>query len=225
MDFKFEAVNYYIAGREQLEGHAVLRIEYYPTRMFSDDESDRDRGRDEKRREPANAPSAKERKQEEAITRKMNKTALVTLWVDPAEYQIVKYTFDNIWMDFLPGAWLVRVDDIHASMTMGQPFAGIWLPREMDVHAGISLATGPFEATYARQFANYKLADVKSVIRVPKLALSVPDVPGAVGAPGAFAVTADGRRRPGCPRVPRCDEVRREPFGSGAAMRPCSTRT
>ena len=98
----------------------------------------------------------------------MNKTALVTLWVDPAEHQIVKYTFDNVWMDFLPGAWLVRVDDIHASMTMGQPFPGVWLPREMNVHAGVSLAPGPFEASYARQFANYKLAEVKSIIRVPK---------------------------------------------------------
>ena len=54
-------------------------------------------------------------------------------------------------MDFLPGAWLVRVDDIHASMTMGQPFPGIWLPRDMNVHAGVSLAAGPFEASYARQ--------------------------------------------------------------------------
>ncbi len=36
MDFKFEAGNYYLAGRETLEGHDVLRIEYYPTRMFDD---------------------------------------------------------------------------------------------------------------------------------------------------------------------------------------------
>ena len=36
----------------------------------------------------------------------MNKTALITLWVDPAEHQIVKYTFDNVWLDFLPpGGW------------------------------------------------------------------------------------------------------------------------
>ena len=65
----------------------------------------------------------------------MNKTALITLWVDPAEHQIVKYTFDNVWLDFLPGAWLVRVDDLRASMTMGQPFAGIWLPRTINIHA------------------------------------------------------------------------------------------
>ena len=36
MDFKFEPGNYYLAGREQLEGQQVLRIEYYPTRMFDD---------------------------------------------------------------------------------------------------------------------------------------------------------------------------------------------
>ena len=46
-----------------------------------------------------------------------------------AEHQIVKYTFDNVWMDFLPVAWLVRVDDIRASMTMGQPFPDVWLPN------------------------------------------------------------------------------------------------
>jgi hypothetical protein len=177
MDFKFEAGNYYLAGREQIEGHDVLRIEYYPTRMFNDD-PDEKRDADKKPRQPAKEPSARERKREQDIDRKMNKTALVTLWVDPAEHQIVKYTFDNVWMDFLPGAWLVRVDDIHASMTMGQPIAGVWLPREMNVHAGFSLATGPFEATYAREFANYKLADVKSIIRIPKAARNVPEVRG-----------------------------------------------
>ena len=35
MDFKFEPGNYYLAGREQLEGQDVLRIEYYPTRLFA----------------------------------------------------------------------------------------------------------------------------------------------------------------------------------------------
>jgi Omp85 superfamily domain/Surface antigen variable number repeat len=189
MDFKFEAGNYYLAGREELEGHKVLRIEYYPTRMFDDhpDEDKNDSKPEEKkqddkkpRRQPKE-PSDKEKKLEEDINRKMNKTALVTLWVDPAEYQIVKYTFDNVWMDFLPGGWLVRVDDIRASMTMGQPFPGVWLPREMNVHAGVSLAAGPFEASYARRFTNYKLAEVKSIIRIPKEARGgVPLLPSSL---------------------------------------------
>jgi hypothetical protein len=166
MDFRFEPGNYYLAGREPLDGQQVLRIEYYPTRMFNDNDDERnDRGERRREREPR---SDRERQTEQRIERQMNKTALVTLWVDPAAHQIVKYTFDNVWMDFLPGGWFVKVDDVRASMTMGQPFPGVWLPREMDIHAGITLATGPFEAAYARRFANYKQADVKTLIRIPK---------------------------------------------------------
>ena len=36
MDFTFEPGNYCLAGREQLEGQEVLRIEYYPTRLFNE---------------------------------------------------------------------------------------------------------------------------------------------------------------------------------------------
>ena len=160
MDFKFEPGNYYLAGREKLEGKEVLKIEYYPTKMFGDDEDNQRAAKDGKR--------DKEKELEQNIERRMNKTALITLWVDPAEHQIVKYTFDNVWLDFLPGAWLVRVDDMRASMTMGQPFPGIWLPRQMNIHAGVTLANGSFEAGYARAFSEYREADVKSRIRVPK---------------------------------------------------------
>jgi hypothetical protein len=167
MDFKFEPGNYYLAGREKLEGQDVLRIEYYPTNLFNDKD-------DEKTpREIKKKPSRDEQKEqriEQDINRKMNKTALVTLWVDPAEHQIVKYTFDNIWMDFLPAAWLVRVDDLRASMTMGQPFPGVWLPRGMNIHAGLTLAMGSFEAGYDRSFSNYREGEVKTIIKVPKQA-------------------------------------------------------
>jgi hypothetical protein len=165
MDFKFEPGNYYLAGRETLEGHNVLRIEYYPTRLFNDSD-------DEKR--PREMKKDRDNRQEQDIDRKMNKTALVTLWVDPAEHQIVKYTFENVWMDFLPGAWLVRVDDIRASMTMGQPIAGVWLPRSMNIHGGFTLATGSFEASYDRSFTNYREAEVKTIIKVPKMQSEVP---------------------------------------------------
>ena len=169
MEFKFEPGNYYLAGREQLEGHDVLRIEYYPTRMFSDDddrERSGERGRGERKQE---------RDAEVQIERRMNRTALITLWVDPSEHQIVKYRFDNVWMDFLPGAWLVRVDEIHASMTMGQPFPGVWLPREMNVGAEVTLANGSFDGDYSRRFTNYRLAEVTTRITVPK----APEMPDA----------------------------------------------
>ena len=156
MDFKFEAGNYYLAGREQLEGQPVLRIEYYPTNMFKDDDTPDERRKD------------RGQKEEDEISRKMNKTALVTLWVDPGNHQIVKYTFDNVWLDFLPAAWLVRIDSMRASMTMFQPFEGVWLPRGMDISAAVTLATGSFEAGYTRGFSQYRQADVKSKIRIPK---------------------------------------------------------
>jgi len=159
MDFAFEPGNYYFAGRERIEGRGVYRIEYYPTRMFGEREDGRERRppRDERARREA-----------EDIRRRLNRTALITLWVDPAEHQIVKYVFDNVWMDFLPGAWLVRVDEIGASMTMGQPFEGVWLPRELQVHGGVTLANGSYRADYSRTFSDYRLAEVSTRITIPK---------------------------------------------------------
>jgi hypothetical protein len=163
MDFKFEPGNYLLAGREQFEGHDVLRIEYYPTRLFGG----RDRKAPREIRRDVD-PKTGERELEDDIERRMNKTALVTLWVDPANHQIVKYTFENVWLDFLPGAWLVRVDELHASMTMGQPFPVVWLPRDIDIRAAVLLANGAFEANYARAFSEYREAEVTTKIRIPK---------------------------------------------------------
>ena len=198
MDFKFEPGNYYLAGREQLDGQQVLRIEYYPTRMFNDSEDDKDKKdvKEEKARKDRERETKREREMEQRIERQMNKTALVTLWVDPVEHQIVKYTFDNVWMDFLPAGWLVKIDDIRASMTMGQPFPGVWLPREMNIHAGVTMAMGSLEAAYARRFSDYKQADVKSLIRIPKAPAPPPRPPSAEDA---------GEERPSGPFVPERD--------------------
>ena len=62
----------------------------------------------------------------------------------------------------------MKVDDIRASMTMGQPFPGVWLPRELNIHSGITLANGSFEGGYGRKFAEYRLAEVATKMRVPK---------------------------------------------------------
>jgi hypothetical protein len=34
MEFRFDGGQYALAGKEQFEGHDVLRIEYYPTKLF-----------------------------------------------------------------------------------------------------------------------------------------------------------------------------------------------
>ena len=179
MDFKFEPGNYYLAGREQLEGHEVLKVEYYPTKMFGDSDDEKRESRRQEQKDASGKANTKpdpkdekrqrrEKEFENDIERRMNKTALVTLWVDPAEHQIVKYTFDNVWLDFLPAGWLVKVDDIRASMTMGQPFPGVWLPRALNIHSGITLANGSFEGGYERKFEEYRLAEVATKMRIPK---------------------------------------------------------
>jgi hypothetical protein len=165
MDFKFEPGNYYLAGRETLENKPVLRIEYYPTRLFNDDE---EHGNQKKTPTQETKEQKREREQDADIEKKMNKTALVTLWVDPAEHQIVKYTFENVWMDFLPAGWLFKLDEIRASMTMGQPFAGVWLPRRIDAEGRITLANGSYSLTYARIFQNYREANVSIKVKIPK---------------------------------------------------------
>jgi hypothetical protein len=193
MDFKFEPGNYYLAGKETLDGHEVLKIDYLPTKLFDDSKSERikeeravDPANDTGDKKPAKDKDAKEKpkspaqqekerreqekdkKFEDEIQRKLDKTSQVTLWVDPASHQIVKYTFNNVWMDFLPAGWLVKLDDLKAQMQMGQPFPGVWLPHEMTIHAGATIALGSMEIEYHRAFSNYREADVTSKIKIPK---------------------------------------------------------
>ena len=162
MDFRFEPGNYYLAGKETLDGHEVLKIDYLPSRMFGDET----RGGDHHRK--SDTRSDKDKQADAEIEHKMDKTSQITLWVDPATHQIVKYTFDNVWMDFLPIGWLVKIDDLRAQMEMGQPFAGVWLPKNMNIHAGLTAAIGSLEFQYHREFSNYRKADVTSKIRIPK---------------------------------------------------------
>src|SRR5262245_34381644 len=40
LDFKFEPGNYYLAGKETVDGQQVLKIDYLPTKLFDDDNSE-----------------------------------------------------------------------------------------------------------------------------------------------------------------------------------------
>ena len=180
MDFKFEPGNYYLAGKETLDGQQVLKIDYLPAKLFNEDEpetvkEEKDTKEAKDTKEPKEPKEQKPKKQTEKqhqieiqIDDKMNKTSQVTLWVDPNSSQIVKYTFDNVRMDFLPVGWLVKVDDLKAQMQMGQPFPGVWLPKDIWIHAGATVALGSVDAQYRREFSNYRKADVTSKIRIPK---------------------------------------------------------
>lgn len=158
LKFKFEEGKYAFVGRETLDGRDVLRIEHYPAMLFSKEQNSRQhrRNMDIKR---------KEDNYEAALEQMLNKVSIVTLWIEPTSHQIVKYDFDNVHLDFLPGAWLVRLTDARASMTMHQPFPDVWLPRDIDMHFSMMLANGEFDFRYGITYENYKLATATARIK------------------------------------------------------------
>ena len=154
--FRFEEGKYALVGRETLDGREVLRIEYYPTRMFG--------GTDRRRNERGTKDD--EKAYDAQFQRLMNKVALITLWVEPKAHQIVKYTFDNVGFDFLPAQWLVHVDDLKASMTMTQPFPDVWLPDALELSLTGTLAVGQFDMRYSLDYHDYRRPDVTSKVGI-----------------------------------------------------------
>ena len=150
LDFKFEAGQYAIAGREKYLGRDVLKVEYYPTRMFTGG-----RGR----------PNRQLRERNKEIGRQMNKVSLVTLWIDQADRQIVKYEFENVDADFFPGSWLMQLEDLNASMEMSQPFEGVWLPKTVTIGFELAFAVGNVKGQYRSEYHDYRLATVTDRIK------------------------------------------------------------
>ena len=161
--FKFESGRYALVGKETLGGREVLRVEYYPARLFDDDADDKTRA--ERRSEQARRQRNEHDGHSERIERQMNKASLVTLWILREQRQIVRYVFDNVDMGFLPGRSLVKIDDLTASMTMTEPFPGIWLPGQVEARVAIALALGTVEARYDIRYADYKEAGVTVRVR------------------------------------------------------------
>jgi len=164
--FRFDEGRYALVGREKLDGRDVLRVEYYPEKLFRDEESERRRNR---QREQAGQNEPNRKQVDETVNRLMNKGSRVTLWVEPSAHQIIKYTFDNVDMDFFPGQWLVNVTGAHATMTMSQPFPDVWLPHDTRFQVTFMVAVGEVEARYSLDYHDYRQADVSTAIRVPEV--------------------------------------------------------
>jgi hypothetical protein len=150
LKFKFDPGQYALVGREMVEGRSVLRIEYYPTKLFN---------------EGRQRPNRSVRRRDPNVEPKMNKAALITLWIEPTAHQILKYEFRNLPWDFLPGRMIVRVDELTASMEMGQPFPDVWLPRTIRIATDFSTAAGELTGRFATDYSDYRLASVSSRIR------------------------------------------------------------
>ena len=150
LDFKFEQGQYALVGREKYEGRDVLKVEYYPMKMFTGG-----RGR----------PNRQLRERNKEIGKQMNKVSIVTLWVDQEDRQIVKYDFQNVDADFFPGQWFMQLESLNAGMEMSQPFPGVWLPRSIRIGFDIALAGGNVKGKYSSEYYDYKLAEVSQRIR------------------------------------------------------------
>lgn len=166
LNFKFEPGNYYVAGRETFEGRPVIKVEYFPEQLFTDDEDERrEREREKAQRNAERAKRGQRAEKEVNVELKMNKVARITLWVDEERAMILKYVFENVDFDFLPARWLVRVEDLRAEMEMSQPFPGIWLPKDMGMRFALTFANGTYEMRYGLAFYDYRLGNVTSRIR------------------------------------------------------------
>ena len=154
--FKFEEGKYAFVGHETIGNTDTLRIEYYPERLFTG--TDRRRGR---------RTSEDDRAYDAEFRRLMNKVSLVTLWIEPNAHQIVKYTFKDVALDFLPAQWLAHVDSATASMSMTRPFPDVWLPHDLEVDATLSIVSGQFSVHYGLEYLDYRQADVTTKIKIP----------------------------------------------------------
>jgi hypothetical protein len=118
------------------------------------------------RRRDRRGASDDDRAYDAEFQRLMNKVALITLWIEPQARQIVKYTFSNVAFDFLPVQWLMHLDDLRATMTMGQPFPDVWLPRDLELAVNATTAAGPFAVRYALEYRDYRRPDVNATFKV-----------------------------------------------------------
>lgn len=165
--FTFDAGRYAFVGREQLDGQDVLRIEYYPEKLFNDEQRRQQREEMADGRRPRRERSDEDKAFSAELQRLMNRTSKVTLWVAPATHQILKYTFDDLGWNFFPGQWLAQMDGVAASMTMTQAFPEVWLPGGIDMRGGVALAVGRVELRYSVAYENYRQADVQTKIGIP----------------------------------------------------------
>jgi hypothetical protein len=188
LKFRFETGRYALAGREKINGIDALKIEYYPgAGLFKDDNHDEWEKERQQRREARAKEREKERarenekegrrqnarerqtergqQQEEKMEEQMNKASMVTLWVEPKTHQILQYTFDDLDWDFFPGSSFVRIDNVLATMQMGQAFPDVWLPKSIEMQFGMMSAVGAADAAYRVEYLNYKEAAVSYKIK------------------------------------------------------------
>jgi hypothetical protein len=136
LGFKFHPGTYLYAGKQNLDGRELVAIEHYPSKKAEDSKK-------------------------EEFERMFEKTILVTMLIEPKEHQLVRITFDNVGMEFLPVRWLVRLEELRASMTMDKPFGEVWLPKRIVAAGSVDTAGPSLSVKYSREFYDYNKTDVR----------------------------------------------------------------
>jgi hypothetical protein len=145
--FDFKKGEFFYAGKKEYKGQEVAVIEFYPEGMFKDDKEKATDNLDVK------------------IERGLDKSMMAILYVIPEEHQIVRMELGNIDFGFLPGKWLVRIDQIGAAMTMAKQYGKVWLPEEIGAVGKAVTAYGDLYVRYTRRFYDYRLAQVRVQFR------------------------------------------------------------
>ena len=144
--FEFEPGNYFFSGRETLNGHEVVKIEYYPSERLTE------------------ADIRKAEKNDDFDVQ-VEKSLAVTVYALPEEQRIVRMVMHNTGMDFLPGQSIVKVMEARAWMDMFKAENGDWLIREFVAHGTAAMASGDINVRYVRRFDEYRKAKVKVQFR------------------------------------------------------------
>ena len=146
LGFEFEPGRYLYGGEQQFEGRKAIIVEYVPRMNDKKNDNKKDK-----------------------IGGLFEKSVLVTMLISPDEHQILQMTFDNVGLEFLPVRWLVRMNDVKASMVMDNPKGDTWFPREISAHGSVSTAgtdTGmDAYVNYSSEFYAYTKSQVDVNIR------------------------------------------------------------
>lgn len=131
---RHEPGNYFMETPGVPPGESVVRVEYLPTRLFSEDDDG------------------------QGYSSKFDQSSHIKLDVLADTPQIVGFDFDNVSMEFLPVSWLIHVEDVSAAMDLAQVADGRWLPAEIRASARASIASADIDVEYRRVFSDYEPA-------------------------------------------------------------------
>jgi hypothetical protein len=141
--FEFQPGRYLYAGKQGFQGREVVAVDYFP------------------KMNQKGSRSRKQNSRQAYYDRMFEKTLQVNMLILPEEHQIVKITFDNLGLDFLPLRWLVRFESLTGSMLMDKPLGDVWLPRRIQAEGRVTTADGALTVHYSKDFFDYHKADVK----------------------------------------------------------------